>query len=127
MFELNNNMKNNAAKIFSELIIAKYDESFLLPVLEDMGEDNDYIYHIIDAIDGAPVECYINIVHTIDSKEHEGGFTVDRKIVIIVTADEKAILADLTVADKIVSKNGVFDIEDSFATAHKISIAEALE
>ena len=39
MFELNHNMKDNAAKIFSELILAKYDESFLLTVLEDMEDD----------------------------------------------------------------------------------------
>ena len=126
MFKMNNNMKANAAKIFSELIKAKFDESFLLTVLEDMYDDNDYIYDNVD-INGTPVDCYINIVHTIAYEEFEDNRTFDRKIVIIVTADEKAMLADLTVTDKIVSNNGVFDIEDSVAAAREISIAEALE
>ena len=126
MFKLNNNMKANAAKIFSELIKAKFDESFLLTVLEDMYDDNDYIYDNVD-INGTPVDCYINIVHTIAYEEFEDNRTFDRKIVIIVTADEKAMLADLTVTDKIVSNNGAFDIEDSVAAAREISIAEALE
>ena len=126
MFKLNNNMKANAAKIFSELIKAKFDESFLLTVLEDMYDDNDYIYDNVD-INGTPVDCYINIVHTIAYEEFEDNRTFDRKIVIIVTADEKALLAYLTVTDKIVLNNGAFDIEDSVAAAREISIAEALE
>lgn len=66
MFKLNNNMKTNAAKIFSELII-------------------------------------------------------------IVTADEKAMLVDMTLKDKLLSINGVLDIEDLGVIAREISIAEALE
>ena len=126
MFELNHNMKDNAAKIFSELILAKYDESFLLTVLEDMKDDNDYLYDVID-INGTPVECCMNIVHTLSYEEFEDGTTVDRKIVIVVTADEKAVLVDMTMTDKLASNNGVLDIESSGAVAHEISIAEALE
>ena len=127
MFELNDNMKVNAAKIFTELIKSKYDESVLLPILKDMGRNDCYTYDTIDDINGSPVECYFNTINIIDSQAREDGYDVDRQIVIIVTADEKAMLAEMTVANKFALKNGVFDIEDSFATAREISIAEALE
>ena len=127
MFELNNTMKVNAAKIFAELIKTKYDEKTLLPILKDMGRNDCYTYDTIDDINGSPVECYFNTINVIDSQTREDGYNVDRQIVIIVTADEKAMLAEMTVANKFALKNGVFDIEDSFVTAREISIAEAVE
>ena len=127
MFELNKNMKLNAAKVFAEFIKTKYDERTLLDALKSLEDSTRYLYDTIDDINGAPVECYYVLLNTIDSQEREDGYTVDRDIVLIVTADEKAMLAEMTVANKIVSKNGVFDIEDSFATAREISIAEAVE
>ena len=127
MFELNNTMKVNAAKIFAELIKTKYDEKTLLPILKDMGRNDCYTYDTIDDINGSPVECYFNTINVIDSQTREDGYNVDRQIVIIVTADEKAMLAEMTVANKFALKNGAFDIEDSFVTAREISISEAVE
>ena len=126
MFELNNTMKVNAAKIFAELIKTKYDEAFLLTVLEDMGDSNCYSIDNI-TINGTEVECYKNVVRTYDSEENADYSEVSRAIVIIVTEDEKAILADLTTKIQFKNTNGVFEIEDSSAEAHEISIAEALE
>ena len=126
MLRLNNNMKINAAKIFSELIIKKYDEAFLLTVLEDMGDDSCYQFDYI-TINGTEVECYKSVIHTYYSEEFEDYSEVSSAIVIIVTEDEKAMLADLTIKIQFKETNGVFEIEDSSATAHEISIAEALE
>lgn len=92
-----------------------------------MGNSNYYIYGTIDDMDGTPVECYFNTVNTIDSLEREDGYSVDRYIAIIVTSDEKAVLAELTITDKTVLSNGTLDVEDPFSTAREISIAEALE
>ena len=53
----------------------------------------------------------IELAQSLYPQEFEDGTTVDRKIVIVVTADEKAVLVDMTMTDKLASNNGVLDIE----------------
>lgn len=128
MFELNKNMKINAAKIFAELIKTKYDEKTLRTSLRTMGDSTRYIYDTIDDINGIPVECYYMLINPIDEQVREDGCTIDRYITIIVPSDGKAILAEMTTTVKFISRNGVLDFDDdTFSTAREISIAEAVE